>query len=128
MDTVSPEKEHKRLFRNFDGDITGEVHPVSYQVNGEDGEGTRYEFDWDRNCIRIHYADGGIERRFYDAERNLVKQVMPESYDRALDDGPGYVYAYDKMGRLVSVTDPEGSARRSSLKRTGTSQLNHCLL
>lgn len=28
VDTVSPEKEHKRLFRNFDGDITGEVHPV----------------------------------------------------------------------------------------------------
>ena len=25
-------------------------------------------------------------------------------------------------------TDPKGSARRSSLKRTGTSQLNHCLL
>ena len=112
VDTVSPEKEHKRLFRNFDGDITGEVHPVSYQVNGEDGDGTRYEYDWDRNCIRIHYADGGIERRFYDAERNLVKQVMPESYDRALDDGPGYVYAYDKMGRLVSVTDPEGNEIR----------------
>ena len=112
VDTVSPEKEHKRLFRNFDGDITGEAHPVSYQVNGEDGDGTRYEYDWDRNCIRIHYADGGIERRFYDAERNLVKQVMPESYDRALDDGPGYVYAYDKMGRLVSVTDPEGNEIR----------------
>ncbi|MCI6451754.1 DUF6531 domain-containing protein, partial [Hungatella sp.] len=112
VDTVSPEKEHKRLFRNFDGDITGEVHPVSYQVNGEDGDGMRYEYDWDRNCIRIHYADGGIERRFYDAERNLVKQVMPESYDRALDDGPGCVYAYDKMGRLVSVTDPEGNEIR----------------
>ena len=26
------------------------------------------------------------------------------------------------------VTDPKGSARRSSLKRTGTSQLNHCFL
>lgn len=112
VDTVSPENEHKRLFRNFDGDITKEVHPVSYQVKGEDGDGTRYEYDWDRNCIRIHYADGGIERRFYDAERNLVKQVMPESYDSALDDGPGYVYAYDKMGRLVSVTDPEGNELR----------------
>ena len=31
-------------------------------------------------------------------------------------------------GGSVKVTDPKGSARRSSLKRTGTSQLNHCLL
>ena len=35
-----------------------------------------------------------------------------------------------QMGKYISyvVTDPKGSARRSSLKRTGTSQLNHCLL
>ena len=32
------------------------------------------------------------------------------------------------QGVRVVVSDPEGSARRSSLKRTGTSQLNHCLL
>ena len=35
-----------------------------------------------------------------------------------------------QMGKYISyvVTDPKGGARRSSLKRTGTSQLNHCLL
>ena len=35
-----------------------------------------------------------------------------------------------QMGKYISyvVTDPKGCARRSSLKRTGTSQLNHCLL
>lgn len=34
-----------------------------------------------------------------------------------------------QMGEKISyvVTDPKGSARRSSLKRTGTSQLNNCL-
>lgn len=109
VDTVSPEDEHNRLFRNFDGDIIRKIHPVSYQSKHEDGEGTRYEYDWDRNCIRIHYADGGTERRFYDAERNLIKQVMPESYDCALDNGPGYVYAYDRIGRLVSIKDPAGN-------------------
>ena len=31
-------------------------------------------------------------------------------------------------GESFCVTDPKGGARRSSLKRTGTSQLNHCLL
>ncbi|XBX10543.1 ParA family protein [Enterocloster clostridioformis] len=35
-----------------------------------------------------------------------------------------------EQGRKVLLidADPQGSARRSSLKRTGTSQLNHCLL
>ena len=33
-----------------------------------------------------------------------------------------------QMHSSYCVTDPKGSARRSSLKRTGTSQLNHCLL
>ena len=107
VDTISPQNEHKRLFRNFDGDITKEIHPVSYQLKKEEGVGTTYEYDWDRNCIRIHYADGGTERRFYDAEGNLRKQVMPESYEAASDDGPGYLYGYDSMGRLTSVKDPE---------------------
>jgi len=31
-------------------------------------------------------------------------------------------------GSSMICTDPKGGARRSSLKRTGTSQLNHCLL
>ena len=33
-----------------------------------------------------------------------------------------------KRGESAVITDPKGGARRSSLKRTGTSQLNHCLL
>lgn len=33
-----------------------------------------------------------------------------------------------QMHSSYVVTDPKGSARRSSLKRTGTSQLNHCFL
>lgn len=33
-----------------------------------------------------------------------------------------------QMHSSYVITDPKGSARRSSLKRTGTSQLNHCLL
>ena len=61
-----------RVFRNFDGDITSRIHPVSYALKGEEGEGTRYEYNADGNCIRILYPDGGVERRFYDADGNMI--------------------------------------------------------
>ena len=109
VDTVSPLGEHRRVFRNFDGDITDKIHPVSYAEKGEDGEGTRYEYDANGNCIRIRYPDGGIERRFYDADGNMIKQVQPESYDADADDGDGYRYAYDVCGRLTLVQDPDGN-------------------
>jgi len=109
VDTISPLQEHERVFRNFDGDIINRIHPVSYALKGEMGEGTRYEYDPDGNCIRVRYPDGGVERRFYDVDGNLIKQVQPESYDAALDDGEGYRYAYDAMGRLTMVQDPEGN-------------------
>ncbi len=108
-DTISPLKEHKRVFRNFDGEIINEIHPVSYAEKGADGEGTRYGYDIYGNCIRIRYADGGVERRFYDADGNMVKQVQPESYDASTDDGAGYRYAYDSCGRMTQMQDPDGN-------------------
>ena len=92
------------------GDITSRIHPVSYALKGDEGEGTRYEYDSDGNCIRILYPDGGVERRFYDADGNMIKQVQPESYDADSDDGNGYRYAYDACGRMTEVQDPEGTS------------------
>lgn len=109
IDIISPLGEHQRVYRNFDGDITREIHPVSYMEQGEAGDGTCYEYDKDGNCIRIHFVDGGTERRFYDAEGNLTKQVLPESYDCAVDDGEGYCYAYNKNGNLTQIQDPDGN-------------------
>ena len=109
VDIISPMQEHQRVFRNFDGDITNKIHPVSYALKGDEGEGIRYEYDPNGNCIRIRYPDGGVERRFYDADGNMVKQVQPESYAAATDDGAGYCYAYDVCGRLTQVCDPDGN-------------------
>lgn len=109
VDIISPLQEHQRVFRNFDGDIISRIHPVSYAQKGDEGEGTRYEYDPDGNCIRIRYPDSGVERRFYNADGNLIKQVQPESYDAATDDGAGYCYAYDACGRLILVKDPDGN-------------------
>ena len=75
VDTISPLKEHQRVFRNFVGDVVNKIHPVSYADKGDDGEGIRYEYDADGNCIRIRYPDGSTERRFYDVDENMIKQV-----------------------------------------------------
>ena len=109
IDTITPLRSHERVFRSFDGDITREIHPVSYAEKGENGDGIRYEYNKDGNCIRIRYADGGTERRFYDADGNMTKQVLPESYDAGIDDGTGYSYAYDRAGRLTQIQDPDGN-------------------
>lgn len=108
VDTISPLQEHHRVFRNFDGDITSRIHPVSYALKGEEGEGTRYDYNSDGNCIRILYPDGGVERRFYDADGNMIKQVQPESYDADSDDGDGYRYAYDSRGNRLRTTNALG--------------------
>ena len=50
-----------------------------------------------------------MERRFYDADGNMIKQVQPESYDADSDDGNGYRYAYDACGRMTEVQDPGGN-------------------
>ena len=109
MDVVTPLEEHSRRLLNLDGKVVKQIHPVSYEEKGEDGEGTGYEYDHYGNCIRIHYADGGTERRFYDPDGNLIRQVLPEAYDPGRDDGDGFTYTYDAAGRLIHIQDPEGN-------------------
>jgi type IV secretion system protein VirD4 len=62
----------------------------------------------------------------YKHKRNLNVLVVGGS-------GAGKSRAYAVVNIMqcncsMVITDPKGGARRSSLKRTGTSQLNHCLL
>ena len=52
-----------------------------------------------------------MERLFYDGNGNLIKKVMPESYDPEADDGPGLAYEYDAMNRLIRITGEDGRTR-----------------
>ena len=70
--------------------------------------GVVYKYDGDANPIRIHYPEGGCERRFYDGAGNLVKKVEPEYYQPELDDGAGYQYAYDAGNHLIKEINPAG--------------------
>lgn len=50
-----------------------------------------------------------MERFFRDGNGNCTKHVLPEDYDAAIDDGPGYSYRYDEADRLTEVTGPDGT-------------------
>lgn len=92
-----------------EGTVLKKIHPNAYDPVQDGGEGETYDHDWDRNLIRIHYPDGGVERFFRDGNGNCTKHVLPEDYDASADDGPGYGYRYDEENRLTEVTGPDGT-------------------
>lgn len=47
-------------------------------------------------------------REGYDVCGNLLKRILPESYDRKSDDGAGYQYTYAACNRLVEIKNPLG--------------------
>ena len=55
----------------------------------------RKEWNLAGAVLREATPDGSVERLFYDGNGNLVKKVLPESYDPETDDGPGLAYEYD---------------------------------
>ena len=80
-----------------------------FSLREEQGQpGVVYKYDGDANPIRIHYPEGGCERRFYDGAGNLVKKVEPEYYQPELNDGAGYQYAYDAGNHLIEEINPAG--------------------
>ncbi|MDE6622461.1 MAG: sugar-binding protein, partial [Lachnospiraceae bacterium] len=100
IETIDPLGNIWRKERNLAGDILREEMPGGQEI--------RYEYDTDSRKLRTIYADGSVERCFYDGNGNLVKKVRPENYNTETDDGPGSTYTYDSMNRLTQVTDEDG--------------------
>ncbi len=108
-DIIYPDGSHERKNVDWEGAVLKKIHPNAYDPVRDRGEGEVYDYDWDKNLIRIHYPDGGVERFFRDGNGNCIKHVLPEDYDAAVDDGPGYRYCYDEENRLTEVTGPDGT-------------------
>ena len=100
VDTISPLQEHHRVFRNFDGDITSRIHPVSYALKGEEGEGTRYEYNGHGQILREVDGEGKEVLYTYNdlgwkiRERIKVQETDPALY-RVI------AYTYDSQGNKV---------------------------
>lgn len=90
---------------------------------------TSYEYDKAGNIVKEKYANGTIEykydaynriisvkdkeknesRIFYDEVGNITKEITPQCYNAASDNGPGTQYTYDTMNRLIEVKDAYGN-------------------
>ena len=59
--------------------------------------------------MRVTDALGHTTKYRYDHLCNLTKRVLPNQYDRVLEDGVGTEYVYDEMDELICRIDPLGN-------------------
>ncbi len=78
----------------------------------ENDKRRKYVYDPDNRPRLIRFPEGGEERRWYDAQGNLLKISRPHQYDATSDTGEGYAYTYDVMNRLIQVTGPDGKVKK----------------
>ncbi len=85
--------------------------PIQWQ--NKDGRRIEYKYDFLERLIDTVHPDGSHERLYRDGEGNIIKEVHPNAYDDKTGDGAGTVRDYDGENRLVSVTEPDGTAGES---------------
>ncbi|WP_059050262.1 RHS repeat-associated core domain-containing protein [Paenibacillus senegalimassiliensis] len=103
------------------------ITSYEYDGNGQMVEETdangairSYEYDKVQRLVRKKEPAAGestaITRYIYDAAGNLIKEIAPNQYDAALDQGvrvlemAGVAYKYDSMNRRIVTYSPEGKA------------------
>ncbi|EHS56355.1 YD repeat-containing protein, partial [Paenibacillus sp. Aloe-11] len=91
-------------------DRTGNV----IEETDTNGSKVTYTYDPMNRRIRMIGKRGGTTRLFYDKTGNIVKQVTPNQYDPATDDGLGMTFTYDRLNRLIEVADPYGQIMERS--------------
>ena len=74
----------------------------------QDGDIRYYDYDRCGRLLRERDGEGGVTRYFHNRNGELVKIVDADNYDAASDDGAGYTFTYDEMGRTDTVRDAMG--------------------
>ena len=78
-------------------------------IGETDGRGSIYStYNLLGQKIKEVDREGNTTRYFYDKNGNLAKVVQPDAYDTETDDGAGYTFFHDTMGRLIRVENPLG--------------------
>ncbi|MBD5464500.1 MAG: hypothetical protein HDR22_01530, partial [Lachnospiraceae bacterium] len=68
-----------------------------------------YEYDVMNRLIKTIDSDEGIRFNRYDANGNLICRISPQEYAEKGEKAKGYRYAYDIMGRNISIDTPLGT-------------------
>lgn len=87
-------KENEKLFEKLD-----------FQ---EDKKQKSYTYDAQNRLTHFTNFSGNTTRLFYDKNDRIIKQVLPEQYDEARDDGAGTTYIYNLKGQVVEVKNALG--------------------
>ncbi|WP_077867543.1 pre-toxin TG domain-containing protein, partial [Clostridium saccharobutylicum] len=74
----------------------------------EDKKKKSYVYDAQNRLTHFINFSGNITRLFYDKNDRIIKQVLPEQYDEARDNGVGTTYAYNIKGQVVEVKNALG--------------------
>ncbi|MHC1686048.1 MAG: RHS repeat-associated core domain-containing protein [Clostridiaceae bacterium] len=74
----------------------------------EDRKSKDYIYDAQNRLTHFKNILGNTTRLFYDKNDRIIKQVLPEQYDEAKDDGLGTTYVYNLKGQVVEVKNPLG--------------------
>ena len=112
-DTINQPIEELHIQRNygifnrkqFQYDLRGNC----IAIVENNGAKTTIEYDLLDREIRRTQKDGGVIRKFYDTDGNLVKWVQPNQYQKELDDGKGYKYYYNNRGQQIAIIEPQGT-------------------
>lgn len=91
---------------------------------------TRYEYDEKNDCVKTIFQDGTVTSEVYDSEHKTVRteDAAGNIYTYKYKDGQqiqmrrgwfAISYKYDKMGNLLSTTNPDGSTSLTQYDAAG---------
>lgn len=78
------------------------------EIRDNQGRKTTLEYDLFNREIKRTERDGSVTKSFYSPNGQLQRQIRPNQYQAAGEEGAGYQYTYDRRGRVITILGPDG--------------------
>ncbi|HML32131.1 DUF6531 domain-containing protein [Sporomusa sphaeroides] len=79
------------------------------KIKDSSGAEEIYEYDLMNRETQYTGKNGDITRTVYDRNGRIMKRILPNKYQTNGEAGQGYCYTYDRQGRVITVSAPDGS-------------------